>query len=105
MWPRRVPADDGGVPQYRIHHHHRPTECGAAQAAWRGWTSPLRTEPAVSSCPVGGHEVWWDVEGRGEDDVLGLLPPFVAERSTVHRIGQWAPSGALAPEPLKENPR
>lgn len=101
MWRELPIADDAGVPQYRIHHRHRPDECGPAQAAWRGSTSPLRTEPAVSSCPFGGHDLWWDVEGAGEDEVLGRLPPFVAERSTVHRTSRWVPSGAAAESPME----
>jgi hypothetical protein len=78
-------SDDASVPQYRIHHRHEPAECGPVVASWKGWASPLRPEAAVSSCPFGGHESWWDVEGGSEAEVLALLPPFVAERSTATR--------------------
>jgi hypothetical protein len=96
-------SDDAGVQRYRIHHRHERDECGPAQAAWRGSTSPLRSEPAVSSCEFGGHEIWWDVDGSSEAEVLGLLPPFVAERSTATRTGWLVIRRPPATQPKENN--
>lgn len=74
------------MPHYRLHHRHRPEECRAAHAAWRGWGSPLRSAEPVSSCHFGGHEIWWDVECASETEALALLPAFVAERTTAIRV-------------------
>lgn len=93
------------MPQYRIHHHHEPAECGPVVASWKGWDSPLRHTGAVSSCAFGGHEAWWDVEGESEAEVLALLPAFVAERSTATRVGWFLESRPPASEPTKENPK
>lgn len=78
------------MPTFRIHHRHQPSECGAAFAAWSGFASPLRGEPALCSCFYGSHELWWDVDSADEREALGHLPPFLAERSTVSRISEHA---------------
>lgn len=101
-WGARV--DDRLVPRFRIHHRHEPAECGVVVASWQGFASLLRDEAALSSCRFGGHEIWWDVDGPDETEVLGLLPPFIAERSTATRVG-WLVATRTAPahEPTKEN--
>ena len=72
---------------FLIHHRHQPTECGAAFAAFKGHESPLRHRATMASCAFGEHAIWWWVEAEGEQEALGLLPYFVAQRSTVTRIG------------------
>jgi hypothetical protein len=47
-----------------------------------GFKSPLRHRPASSTCLVGGHVIWWRVEAGDETSALGLLPRYVAERTT-----------------------
>ncbi len=71
------------MPRYLLHHNHEPFECGAAFAAWKGFDSPLRGAAAVSSCLEGGHAIWWDVEATDIPAALELLPPYVADRTTV----------------------
>ncbi len=71
------------MPRYLLHHNHEPSECGAAFAAWKGFDSPLRGAAAVSSCLEGGHAIWWDVEATDIPAALELLPPYVADRTTV----------------------
>jgi hypothetical protein len=67
---------------YLLHHRHEPRECAAAFAAWKGFSSPLRRQPALCSCLEGQHEAWWRVEAAGREDALALLPRFVADRTT-----------------------
>ena len=50
-------------------------------AAWRGFASPLRHQPALGSCLFDDHQIWWRVEADSAADALALLPFFVAERS------------------------
>jgi hypothetical protein len=67
---------------FLLHHRHEPAECRAAYAAWKGFESPLRGRPAISTCVQGEHETWWQVEAEDREDALALLPDFVAERTT-----------------------
>ena len=57
----------------------------------------LLTETAVSdwlpflsetSCRSGGHEIWWTVDAESEQEALGLLPYYVAERTTITRVSE-----------------
>ena len=41
----------------------------------------------MASCAFGDHAIWWWVEAAGEQEAVGLLPFFVAQRATVIRIG------------------
>ena len=69
------------MPFFLLHHQHDAPECGAAFAAWQGFVSPLRREPAASTCLTGGHAVWWRVEALDRQAALALLPPYVADRT------------------------
>jgi hypothetical protein len=42
----------------------------------------------ITSCPSGGHEIWWAVEAEAEADALRLLPFYVAQRTTVTRVSE-----------------
>ena len=66
---------------YLLHHRHDALECDTAFAAWQGYTSPLRRQPAASTCLAGGHAVWWRVEALDRRAALALLPPYVARRT------------------------
>ena len=72
--------------RYLLHHHHRPQECGVVFAAFKGRQSPLRRQPALSSCAFGGHSIWWVVEAAGDAEALAQLPFYVAERATATRV-------------------
>ena len=72
--------------RYLLHHHHEPHECGVVFASFKGHESPLRHRPTLASCRSGGHAIWWTVETATEEDALGLLPRYVAERTTVSRV-------------------
>ena len=69
--------------QYLLHHHHKSQECGVVFASFRGHESPLRHRPTLASCRSGGHAIWWTVEAATEQEALGLLPTYVAERTNV----------------------
>ena len=56
-------------------------------ASFKGFASPLRHRATVASCAWGGHEIWWDLEAPGDADALGLLPRYVAERTTAIPVG------------------
>lgn len=74
------------MPSYLLHHRHQPTECGPSFAAWKGFESPLRHHRTVGSCLQGGHAIWWTVDAASEECALGLLPLFVAERTSVTHV-------------------
>ena len=72
--------------QFVLHHLHGAGDCGVVFAAFRGFASPLRRTEALSSCPCGGHEIWWSVMAEDEVAALGLLPHYVAVRATATRV-------------------
>jgi len=72
--------------RYMLAHAHRPEECATAYAAWHGFDSPLRHQPALASCERGGHELWWTVEAANEKAAIALLPAFVADRTDVNEV-------------------
>ena len=74
--------------QFIIHHQHEPAECEASVASWRGFTSPLRGTGTPSACRFGDHETWWRVHADDESDAYDMLPPFVAERARITRVGE-----------------
>lgn len=74
------------MPRFILHHTHQARECAVAFAAWQGSRSPLRRHAAMSSCPFGGHELWWELDAADESEALALLPDYVAERATAIRV-------------------
>lgn len=74
------------MPSFLIHHRHEPEKCGVAFAAFKGHESPLRHGATFASCAAGGHEVWWVVDARSEEEALALLPHYVAQRASVSAI-------------------
>jgi hypothetical protein len=70
------------MPAVLLHHEHTASDCAAVFAAWSGFSSPLRRHPVASTCLAGGHAMWWRVEAPDDATALGLLPQFVAERTT-----------------------
>jgi len=73
---------------YLLHHHHEPHECGVVFASFRGHESRLRHRRTVASCRSGGHAIWWTVEAATERDALGLLPAYVADRTTATSVSE-----------------
>lgn len=76
------------MPNYLLHHHHEPPECGVVYAGFRGFDSPLRHQATLASCRSGGHSIWWAVDAKSESEALALLPFFVAERTTVTPVAE-----------------
>jgi hypothetical protein len=74
--------------RYLLHHRHEPPECGVVFAAFKGHESPLRHRPTLASCLSGDHAIWWTVEAASEEDALGLLPFYVAERTVATRVSE-----------------
>jgi hypothetical protein len=74
--------------RYLLHHNHEPHECGVVFASFKGHQSPLRHRPTLASCRSGGHAIWWTVETASAEDALGLLPSFVAKRTTVTSVSE-----------------
>lgn len=74
--------------RYVLHHRHEPQECGVVFASFKGHTTPLRHRATLASCSSGEHAIWWTVEAETEADALRLLPPYVAERTTVARVSE-----------------
>ena len=72
--------------QFLLEHRHTSDECGVVYASFKGHRSPLRHRPTLASCRSGGHAIWWTVEAETERDALGLLPRYVAKRTTVARV-------------------
>jgi hypothetical protein len=73
---------------FMLHHRHGPEECPTAYAAWKGFDSPLRGRQVPTSCRLGGHEIWWEVDATDETDALGRLPRFVGERTIAIRVNR-----------------
>ena len=71
---------------YLLCHQHTAEECPVAFAAWHGFVSPLRGRNALSSCPTGGHQIWWTVQAPDETSALGNLPGYLARRTHVVRV-------------------
>jgi hypothetical protein len=76
------------MPRFLLHHNHEPHECGVVFASFKGHESPLRRQATLASCRSGGHAIWWTVEAATETDALGLLPFYVAERTTATRVSE-----------------
>ena len=79
------------MPRFMLVHTHRPAECRVAFAAWRGFDSPLRHAATAGSCGENAseaHRIWWTVDARDERSAVAHLPPWVAERTVVERVGQ-----------------
>ena len=76
------------MPCFLLYHRHEPDECGVVFASFRGHDSSLRRQSTIASCRTGGHAIWWRVEADSEDDVLALLPFFVAARTTVTKVSE-----------------
>ena len=72
--------------RYLLQHHHQPRECGVVFASFKGHESPLRRRSTLASCRSGGHAIWWAVEAATEQDALGLLPAYVADRTTATSV-------------------
>lgn len=73
---------------FLLRHHHEPTECRAAFAAWTGFDSPLREGTALGSCPQGGHELFWSVVAADVEAALAQLPPYVASRTDAIEVSE-----------------
>ncbi len=74
------------MPSFLLHHCHEPHECGVVFAGFRGFESPLRHQATLASCRSGGHSIWWTVNAPSESAALGLLPYYVAERTTATAV-------------------
>jgi hypothetical protein len=74
--------------RYVLQHRHEPQECGVVFASFKGHATPLRHRATLASCRSGEHAIWWTVEAETEADALRLLPPYVAERTTVARVSE-----------------
>ena len=74
--------------RFLLEHHHKPQECGVVFASFKGNASPLRHRATLASCRSGGHAIWWAVDAETEQDALGLLPRYVAKRTTVSRVSE-----------------
>ena len=74
--------------RYMLHHRHEAFECGVAFASFKGYESPLRRLTALASCVAGGHDIWWIAYAASEAAALGLLPPYVARRTTATRVSE-----------------
>jgi hypothetical protein len=71
---------------YMLQHRHTPSECGVVFASFKGHESPLRHQVTMASCRGGGHAIWWTVEAASEEEALGLLPFYVAQRTSVTSV-------------------
>ncbi len=74
--------------RYLLHHHHTPEQCGVVFASFKGYESPLRQRATLASCRSGGHEIWWTVDAESEEQALGLLPFYVAARTSITRVSE-----------------
>ena len=73
---------------YLLQHRHQPDECGVVFASFKGHQSPLRHRPTLASCRSGEHAIWWIVDAASAEEALGLLPYFVAQRTTATSVSE-----------------
>ena len=73
---------------FLLEHRHQPRECGVVFKSFKGHRSALRHRATLASCRSGGHAIWWTVEAASEEDALKLLPPYVAERTTITPVSE-----------------
>jgi hypothetical protein len=73
---------------YQLYHRHEPQECGVVFTSFKGHTSPVRHQPTLASCRTGGHAIWWTVEAESKEEALGLLPAYVATRTTATLVNE-----------------
>jgi hypothetical protein len=78
------------VATFVLSHEHAAQECKTAYAAWAGFESPLRGEPALASCARDGHRMFWLVEADDARAALAQLPEWLAERSTTAEVTEVA---------------
>lgn len=71
---------------YLLCHSHEAHECSIAFAAWSGVDSPLRQQPVLASCELGGHGLWWTVEAEDAAGALAQLPGYVAKRTVAIEV-------------------
>ena len=74
--------------RYLLEHRHTAEECGVVFASFKGHESPLRHQATLASCRSGGHAIWWTVAAADEREALGLLPFYVAERTTITPVSE-----------------
>jgi hypothetical protein len=74
--------------RYLLQHRHEPNDCGVVFASFKGHKSPLRHRPTLASCRSGGHAIWWTVEAATEEQALGFLPFYVAQRTTATSVSE-----------------
>ena len=86
--PAGLRCDARQVGLFLLHHRHEPLECGAAFTSFKGGESPLRHQPAITSCRNGGHGIWWAVDVATESAAFDLLPYFVLKRTTATRVAE-----------------
>jgi len=88
MWPGSRARNPPLMARFLLQHHHQAFECGVVFTAFKGHDSPLRHRATIASCLSGGHAIWWTVEAASEQAALGLLPDYVAERTTATGINE-----------------
>jgi hypothetical protein len=86
--PRSCATNARRMSHYLLHHRHTPNECGVVFASFKGHVSPLRHRATLASCHSGGHSIWWTVDADSEQDALGLLPYYVAKRTTITCVSE-----------------
>ena len=73
---------------YLLEHRHEPQECATVFAAWKGFDSPLRNTPALCSCAIEDHRLWFVVDASDEATALVQLPRYLAERAAAVRVAE-----------------
>ena len=87
MSARACAGNIRSMARYLLRHRHQPRERGVVFASFEGHQSPLRDQAALASCHIGGHEIWWTVQAETDADAARLLSFYVAQRTTVTRVG------------------
>lgn len=72
--------------RFLLEHHHTPTECSTAFAAFQGFDSPVRRQVTITTCRLGGHRIWWTVDASNTRDALAQLPEYVAVRTVATTV-------------------
>jgi hypothetical protein len=83
---RRSLAYGARMPQFVVLHAHQARECRTAYAAWSGFDSPLRKQPALASCATGAHRIYWTITADDEQAALAQPPGWLAQRAEIAEV-------------------
>jgi hypothetical protein len=76
--------EEVAMPQFMLHHTHRPEQCREMFEAAVGWTSELKGKEFFCSCPGGEHGGFFITEAADAAAAVAQLPARHRETTRVY---------------------